>query len=642
MPRVRVKCPECRIILRVRSEESLAKRLRCPRCGLGFDPEPIPDRSVLSLDDFSTQEERPPQKERPPQTPHFDTESPPAQSEHSLAESHSDRSDTRPSEPRNRSRRHRSGARASRSGRSSRSSRERRSKDDDSADTRSGRSLFYLGAMALIAITIAATWWFGLLAGAGMPATADNAADTVTAASVEKAVAASAPIESSDSSATFVNHSSIRMDYIPIVPQVLFHLRPNEFWSSAGDRRELLASLGDLGRWFDNMVYDFTGFRPEEMQELTLAVNFGSRTSEPDITAVVRLVQPAAGVEQLIERIQGQPLNGLNADVYEAGGRAFLFPDAGTIVVAGRDLAEDLADSRTIPAVPTIEMETLLRRSERTRHATLLFDLQQLDVHRRTVLIEQLQSLADEVVLWFGSPARMVALSVQLTPHLTILTDVTHTAESSTRHLNRHLQSQLEKLPVRLTDRVRSLHPATRGRRRLVARFPAMMEAARLGTETETFAAGVRLRTLLPKKAAANLAAAATITWDETVRPVRRMPPVAISPDRSEKTVAEKLRALVEAEFRREPLEDAVKFIASEVEVTLRIDGDALQRSGFTRNMPQTHNLGSVPAVQALDAILNQYDGQMVIVLEEDTGTIVLTTRSVAEESGLTVFDTSP
>ena len=62
----------------------------------------------------------------------------------------------------------------------------------------------------------------------------------------------------------------------------------------------------------------------------------------------------------------------------------------------------------------------------------------------------------------------------------------------------------------------------------------------------------------------------------------------------------------------------------------------------MTQNMPQTYNLGEVPALAAIDAMLSNpdYKGTLVIIVDETTKTITLTTRPVATESGLTPYPT--
>ena len=112
-------------------------------------------------------------------------------------------------------------------------------------------------------------------------------------------------------------------------------------------------------------------------------------------------------------------------------------------------------------------------------------------------------------------------------------------------------------------------------------------------------------------------------------------------PKEESESLAKRLRRQVLIDFRREPLQEALTYIGSEVQVSVVTDGDALKLAGFTQNMPQTHALGKVSAITAIDAILRQYGGKMVIVLDETRQEIFLTTQDAALAQGLTVFDTS-
>ncbi len=72
----------------------------------------------------------------------------------------------------------------------------------------------------------------------------------------------------------------------------------------------------------------------------------------------------------------------------------------------------------------------------------------------------------------------------------------------------------------------------------------------------------------------------------------------------------------------------------------MAIDGDALKVAGLTQNMQQTHDLGDVSALKAVDIILSQYDGKMVILVDETRRAILLTTPDAARARGQTPFDT--
>lgn len=435
--------------------------------------------------------------------------------------------------------------------------------------------------------------------------------------------------------------AAISMDYIPVVPQVLLHLRPAEIWGANASCREFVATLGDLGTWLHDVIVRRTRFKPDEIEELTVAINFGARTAPVDVAMVVRLTEPHRESEVLLERINGTLISDLDGEVYESEDLAFMVVDSQTIVVSPVDLAEDLVEAKRFAAVPIAEMESLLQSTDRTRHISLLADLDVFDLHKDLVLIRPLHEIAEAAVLWFGDDSRLLSWSVRLDPHLSVETHVTHSAESTAKQLEQRMQEQLEALPHQLLVAVRQMQPATAGGRKIVGRFPAMVQAFVLGTQVSQTPQGARFTTLLPQIAAANLAAGATLTWNQSAR--RALTPMSVTgagSSRSSESVADRLQQPVLVDFRREPLQGALAYICSEIRVTATIDGDALKQEGFTQNMSQTFDLGEVPAMQALDAILQQYDGKMVIVVDEERNAVVLTTREAAEAAGLVILET--
>ncbi|MCA9069405.1 MAG: hypothetical protein KDA84_10800, partial [Planctomycetaceae bacterium] len=106
-------------------------------------------------------------------------------------------------------------------------------------------------------------------------------------------------------------------------------------------------------------------------------------------------------------------------------------------------------------------------------------------------------------------------------------------------------------------------------------------------------------------------------------------------------TVAERMQMKVDAEFARRPLADALQYLCDEVHVNLHVDGDGLKDAGYTKNMPQTFNLGQVPMIQALAKIVNSYqerNKEMVACVDQDKMLITVTTRKFAEAQGLEIF----
>lgn len=440
------------------------------------------------------------------------------------------------------------------------------------------------------------------------------------------------------------NGTTISMEYIPIVPHLMLHLRPAQIQTQETNRREITATLGNLGTWLHDFIEHTTRFAPSEIQELTIAVNFGARTSTPTVAAVTRLLNEHPEPEVLLKRIRGTQLPDLATKLYQSEDLAFMVIDTKTIAVCSLDVAEDLADTKQYPAVPHPDMEALLQVSDRTRHLTLLADLPVLEVHKNLVLIPQLHELADHTSLWFGSVSRMMSGSIHLDPHLQMELKLTCAAEIGPEALQRRMRQQVDGLSGRLYETVRAMRPATVGHRKMIGRFPAMIQAVSAATQIRTSGTGVVLTTILPQKAAGNLCAGATLTWNQSVLAGGHQSGTTIkikTAKTGSQSVAEPLHQQVLVDFRREPLHEALAYLSRETGVIMTIDGDALRAAGFTQNMPQTHALGTVSAVKALHMILMKYDGKLVIVLNENRHSALLTTQDAANAQGLTPYDTA-
>jgi hypothetical protein len=107
--------------------------------------------------------------------------------------------------------------------------------------------------------------------------------------------------------------------------------------------------------------------------------------------------------------------------------------------------------------------------------------------------------------------------------------------------------------------------------------------------------------------------------------------------------VADRLKLKVLVDFRRTPLQEAFGYIGESIKTDVTIDGDALKGAGFTQNMPQTMDLGSVTALEAIDRILQNYAKErdpLVLVVDEVGKKLLLTTKVKSEADGLKPFDT--
>ncbi len=438
----------------------------------------------------------------------------------------------------------------------------------------------------------------------------------------------------------------VPLDYLPFTPHLLCHLHPQELWKK-NDRTtvEFQATLGDLGLWLREQIQLRTRFEPEEIAELTFAVNFGARMSVPDIAAVVRL-REAQTKTDLMKRFKGQRRPDPKVEVYDSEDFSFLLIDDRTFAVAPVAMSEDLAMSRNDAALASPDMEPLLRESDRDRHVTLVFDLKILDSHREDVFMTQLQKVVDKFVMWLGEEVETVSWSMHLEPNFYMETLLHNTSDSSVMKVQRHAQLQFSRLAEEMLTGVKKMKPATIGSREIIGRFPAMLQALDVGTTVHIAPACARLVTVLPRNASVNLAAGALLTWnqslltnfDDEVNVAKSDGPAV--PDK----IVDRLKMKVLVDFRRTPLQEAFGYIGESIKTEVVIDGDALKGAGFTQNMPQTFDLGTVTAQAALHEIIKKYAQErdpLVLIVDESGKKLMLSTRVKAAADGLTVFDTS-
>lgn len=436
----------------------------------------------------------------------------------------------------------------------------------------------------------------------------------------------------------------IPLEFMPIQPQLVCHLRPSQIWAPDASSQELIALTFDLGTWLSERIQTITRFEPQEIEEVTFGINFGARTSEPQIAAVVRLRNEYTLSELQRDRFRGELRADLQEDVYQASDYAYMMLGPKSFSVAPALLAEELITAKKFPATAPIEIEVLQKLSDRTRPATVILDIPNIDTHRPYVFGDSMQSVVDQFVLWFGKEAKTVAWSYHLGGGQFFMETLVHPVNDSTPlKVQRHMKLQMSRLSESLVTMAKFMTPGTAGYRKLIGRFPAMMKATELGTSTHVGTNYVRMVSLLPEKAGPNLAAGAMTTWNQALVTDFSGPmPVAAKGPQIPDTVAERLKMDVIVDFRRMPLQEAFAYIADEIKTPININGDALKLGGMTQNMPQTYNLGEVPAIKAIDAMVSNpdYKGALVIVVDEASKSIQLTTRTAAESAGLTIYDT--
>ena len=460
----------------------------------------------------------------------------------------------------------------------------------------------------------------------------------------QKSIAAQAASNADVKTLSPTSGKPIPGDYLPFTPQVLCHMHPAALWKDDRSAAEFHAVLSTLGVWLREQIRLRTRYEPEEISELTFAINFGPRMSAPDVAAVVHLISPQTD-QEFMQRFKGRIYADPKVELYEAPDFSYMKIDDRTFAVAPVSMSESLAMSMKDPALLSSDMAPLMRQSDRDRHLTLLFDVKIMDSHREDAFIPQMRTLAEKFLFWLGEDIQTVSWSIHLEPNLYMETLFHHTQASTPAKLQRSARLKLAHLPEEILDAVRMMRPSTAGSRDLIGRFPAMIKALEIGTTFDVDPAGVRLVTLLPQHASANLAAGALLTWNQALLTDFDDASHTLKP-RSSKIpdkVADRLKLTLLVDFRATPLQEALNYIGDCIKTEISIDGDALKAAGFTQNMPQTYDLGNVTALKAIDTIFRKYAGErdpMVLVVDEAGKKLVFSTVSKAKADGLTTFET--
>jgi hypothetical protein len=429
--------------------------------------------------------------------------------------------------------------------------------------------------------------------------------------------------------------------YFPFVPQLICHLRPSELWSEEPQMLEYRASWGETEPWLRGLIRQMTRLTPQDVSELTLAVNFGSRNSIPEIAAVAVLTEDAES-KLSVKDLGGRPRSDISETMFEFDEICMIQIDSRTIATASPTLAEDLNLATKTPPVPPSDLSLLLSSSDRTRQLTLLFDISLLETHRNFLLSRALQQTAKTLHEHLGENLRAVSLSLHLHETFVMEAKLLPSVDSSLQRLRTLIRNKLNQLPDAAVTAVRGTVPVTVGEQRLAGRFPAMLKAVELGSTVNVTPKVVRIFCQLPQPAAASLAAGSTVTLKLSQRAVSSSE--GASADGSipgKQTIEQRISRQIPVDFRNQPLQEAISYIAAETDIVISIDGDALKSAGFTQNMAQTFSLGRVPASAALDAILAKYAAErdpLVICIDPAGETLILTTKLTAEKKGQSIF----
>lgn len=443
----------------------------------------------------------------------------------------------------------------------------------------------------------------------------------------------------------------IQLLMVPGGINLLIHLRPAELWSDEYSDRELRASLtDDVTNWIAAKLKEICRRDPAEIEEAMIGVLLGARGTDPEVCAVVRLKEPAR-MSDLLEEFKGTYLYDITEKpelrLRVDGTYGYLIKDERTIAICPEKYAGELEHWIHSPNHEVSEgMSRLLGQTDRRRLFTVVGQVEDMRIHLDRLFPETMRGPMEHVLDWLGTDLDTIAWSVHTRPYFHSELMLDPKPVSSVSQVQDRMRTQLKKLPETVWRQVAvKMQPQEMRFRQFIGRLPAMLEAFQQSTVMNRGNRFLRLTTVLPAKAAPNLALATLFTVNEAARTDFDAEPVMIAAAQQKSelpaTVAERLRIPVDAEFSRTPLEPALQYLCDEIQVNLIVDGDALKDAGYTKNMPQTFTFGKVPMERSLAHIINSYQErgkEMVVSINEETKTVIVLTKKFAEQQGLPIY----
>jgi hypothetical protein len=424
---------------------------------------------------------------------------------------------------------------------------------------------------------------------------------------------------------------------------MVIHLHPAKLWAnsalskspSSARAAELRRCLAPLSAWAERQFADRCLFQPSEIDEVLFSFVLQSQDQPPDVAATVWLKESKSD-SAISRKFGGQKFEHAKLGTWIKGERALVILDGKTFAVGPRALSQEMADANEQPNPTDESIEELLRQTDREQDITLVFRPDDLERFRETLLPQPVQIVGHVVARWLDPEATEGAiLTFQLADPFRVRLALRSRSTQSVRRIEQEIRQNIEKLPTNILAEVERLDPQSSGHQKLVGRVPAMWKAVALGTQETTQPRLVVFESILPERAAANLALGTFLALSEPRSQDRSRTGRNRRPGTNDhqETVAERLSTKIEVDFRRTPISEAFSSIGEDIGVTFEIDGGALKLAGYTKNMPQNMRLSRVPATEALQTILKQY-AKMALVADESRQTIIVTTVESATEKG--------
>jgi hypothetical protein len=421
----------------------------------------------------------------------------------------------------------------------------------------------------------------------------------------------------------------------PAGARLVIHVRPAELWGKNPRAEELRRCLPELAAWSAARWSEWCLFSPEEIDEALFAFVLQSPSVPPELAATVRLQKPS-GLEEIARRFGGQRLEKAGRTSYAKGKRALVVLDETTFAVGPLSAVDEMIEAAAVPSPTDESIEELLKQTDRRWTLALIARPDDLERYRQALFSPAWAELAGLVARWLQPDStEAAAISVELADPFRIRLALRNRPAIPRGRLADDVSGRLGRLPSKLAEEVRTLRPGSSGRRKLIGRLPAMWKAVSLGTTPAVSTRLVTFESVLPEKAAPNLALGSMLAWNEFHAGPTADRPGGVNGKSGKGTktsAAERLQKRIVAEFRRTPLSEALATIADEVGLANEIDGTALKEAGYTKNLPQSFRVEG-PAIEALRTIVKTQP-KLALFVDESRGTLILTTKEAAAATG--------
>jgi len=427
----------------------------------------------------------------------------------------------------------------------------------------------------------------------------------------------------------------IKLPFIPLGSRIVINLRTAELWSQESRYQELMACLGPIKTWLEAEFRATCLYEPSQIEQATIAIILGAQSTPPSIAATVRMVEPIKKSEWL-EKTAGLRNDDYGYPVYLAEKKAYLLgQDGKSFGVGPVEMVSEMVDAATFDNPISSGIEELIKETDSDRHVTVVFQPQDLRIHQEMLVAENVRDILNHFVDWLGDDVESAAWSLHFGDKLHSEMLLRNHNSTHPARLQSKLRKRLDGLPEEIYSALLRMQIQQTGPQLIIGRLPAMLNAVRHATRAGIGPRFVQLTTVLHERATPNLAMASLLAWDESTRTdFSRTPTESDDTSNLPKLLADRLKLKIEADFRRTPLQEAFAYIAGEAKVRIVLDGDALKLAGYTKNMPQTFSLGTVPAEDVIRKILSQYD-KMCVVVDEKSKLVTVLTKAVAETKKL-------